>query len=71
MKSNIPIETEWKLRRIAADLWLDQDEKGKLIEIYNNSSVEMRDIIVAELEAECKLPNYEVRYNLRDKLRKL
>jgi 6-phosphogluconate dehydrogenase len=71
MKQVIDLETECRLRRISENLWLNFKEKEKLIEIYNNSSSEMRDIIVSELEQESRSKNLEVRYNLRDKLRKL
>jgi hypothetical protein len=39
------VNIEYKLKRVAENLFLDQNERDKLFEIYPNSNPEIRDII--------------------------
>jgi len=67
--SKINMDVEYKLKRIAENLYLDQKEKEKLFQMYNRSSPENRDSIVDEILEESKIRNVGVRHGIKQRLR--
>ena len=63
------IYTEAKLRRIAINLYLDNYEKEKLLEMYNNCNPNSRDRIIDEVEEHSQVRNWEERRRLRQIIR--
>lgn len=64
------MNVEFKLKRIAENLWLNQNERDKLFEIYNNSYINTRDSIVDEVLEKSKIRSIEIRHDLRQRIRK-
>lgn len=66
----INMDVEYKLKRIAEDLWLNQDERDKLFQMYLNSDPVNRDYIVDDIKRQSEIKSIEIRQDLKQRIRK-
>ena len=64
----IPLLAETRMRRIAVTCNLSYSERNKLVDIYLNSSVDNRDVILRQLEAECNSGSAKKCRDLRERI---
>lgn len=64
------MDVEYKLKRIAEDLWLNQDERDKLFQMYLNSDPVNRDYIVDDIKRQSEIKSIEIRQDLKQRIRK-
>jgi hypothetical protein len=69
-KSTINPNIEYKLKRIAENLFLNQNERDKLFQMYINSEEDERDSIVNEIFKQSTIESIKIRHDLKQRIRR-
>jgi hypothetical protein len=65
----INMDVEYKLKRIAENLFLNPAERDKLFQIYLNSDPLERDAIVDDVKRRSEIRSIEIRHDLKQRIR--